>query len=105
MVSDVLEIHGWDVRYLGSNTPPSGVVTTLMEAKADVLGVAATMLFDLPQARRLIASVRAELGHGVRVIVGGAAFRHRGAGDVGADLFAADLRETVALLCGDGAAR
>ena len=75
MVADVLESDGWDVRFLGTNTPASGVLQAVEEHDADVLGISATMLFNLPNVRRLIAEALALPGRNLRVILGGGAFR------------------------------
>jgi methanogenic corrinoid protein MtbC1 len=75
IVADVLESAGWDVRFLGTNTPPAGVLQVIEEHRADVLGISATMLFNLPAVRRLIAEARAVPGRNLRVILGGGAFR------------------------------
>jgi len=75
MVADVLESAGWDVRFLGTNTPAAGVLQAVEEHRADVLGISATMLFNLPSVRRLIAEARAVPGRNLRVILGGSAFR------------------------------
>ena len=99
MVSDVLEAHGWEARYLGSNLPIPAVVSTVREHAPDVLGISVTMLFNLHHATRLIAEVR-DLGRPLRIVVGGGAFRVRNEWrDIGADDYAPDLRSAVSLLC------
>jgi methanogenic corrinoid protein MtbC1 len=75
MVADVLESAGWDVRFLGTNTPAAGVLQAVEEHRADVLGISATMLFNLPAVRRLIGAARAAAGGNLRIILGGSAFR------------------------------
>ena len=99
MIADMLEANGWRVQFLGSNIPVPAIVAVIKDARPDVLGISVTMLFNLHQASRLIESVRA-LGHPIRIVVGGAAFRV--ATDwrqTGADAYASDLRTAVALLC------
>lgn len=99
MVADVLEAHGWEARYLGSNLPIPSVVSTVRDQAPDVLGISVTMIFNLHHATRLIGEVRG-LGHPVRIIVGGGAFRVRSEWrDIGADDYAPDLRSAVSLLC------
>jgi methanogenic corrinoid protein MtbC1 len=99
MVADVLESAGWDVRFLGANTPMASVLQAIEEHRADVLGVSATMLFNLPNVRRLIAEAHAVPGRNLRVIVGGSAFRatpelYR---EVGAAGVALDVRAALRL--------
>ena len=99
MIADMLEAHGYRVQFLGSNVPVPAVVAAIRDARPDVLGISVTMMFNLHHVSRLIESVRA-LGHPLRIVVGGAAFRvvpdWR---QTGADAYAADLEAAVALLC------
>ncbi len=99
MVADVLEAHGWEARYLGSNLPIASVVALVRDGRPDVLGISVTMLFNLHHAAQLIREVRG-LGTPIRIVVGGAAFRVRQEWrDIGADHFAPDLRSVMSLLC------
>ncbi len=75
IIADVLECAGWDVRFLGTNTPIVGVLQAIEEHRADVLGISATMLFNIPNVRRLIARAQALPNRNLRVILGGSAFR------------------------------
>lgn len=102
MVSDVLEAEGYDVRFLGTNLPHSGIVAAVSEHKADVVGISVTMLFNIPQAIRLVADLRASLGDRMpRIVVGGAAFRSAPelARELGAEGVGVDLRAARTLLC------
>ncbi|MEW6259996.1 MAG: cobalamin-dependent protein [Thermodesulfobacteriota bacterium] len=76
MVADVLEAEGWNVRFLGTNVPPDGVLEAVVDHRAHLLGVSATMFFHLPHVIELIRRLREEV-HTVcpRVLLGGAAFR------------------------------
>ena len=96
MVADVLENDGWDVEFLGTDAPHSGIVDAVRAQEADLLGISATMLFNVPNVIRLIAEVRA-VSPKVRVLLGGAAFRLSPGlwVDAGADAFAADLHAAV----------
>lgn len=100
MISDMLEAHGWQVQFLGSNLPVSSIVGAVSEARPALLGVSVTMRYNLPQATELIAAARQALD-GLRVVVGGGAFRSAVWRDTGADGYAADVRSAIALLCED----
>lgn len=100
MVADMLEADGWDVRFLGANTPHEAVLNSVADHRATVLGVSTTMVVNLPQVDRLVSDARERFGDGLRVIVGGGAFR--GDPDLakrfGVDGFAPDLRSAVQTL-------
>jgi len=102
MVADVLDAQGYDVRFLGTNMPHSGIVHAIEEHDADVLGVSATMLFNIPHVVEPIKEVRAKLGErSPRVVFGGAAFRSLPSltAELGAIGFALDIRAAVQMLC------
>ena len=101
MVADVLEAGGWNVRFLGTNVPHAGVLRAIEEHQADLVGISATMLFNLPKVRRLVSDVREKFaGRPPRILIGGGAFRSlpSPAESVGADGFGADLRSVPALI-------
>lgn len=103
MVADVLESQGYDVRFLGTNMPNSGILQEIEKHRADLLGISATMLFNIPAVIRLVEDVRARFGsRAPRIVLGGAAFRSLPSlsAELGAVGVAADLRAAVRLLCG-----
>ena len=98
MVADMLEANGWDVRFLGTDTPVGAVVAAVEEHQADVLGVSATLLFNIPNVVRLIDAVRARFRGKVQVLVGGSAFRLAPSlyEEIGANACALDLKSAIA---------
>jgi MerR family transcriptional regulator, light-induced transcriptional regulator len=75
MVSDFFEIEGWNTFYLGANMPPQAVLDTVVQRRAQVLGISVTMLFHLPAIDELIRKVRAHSEcRGVKILVGGCPF-------------------------------
>ena len=97
LIADARESDGWDVRFLGVNTPRAGVLQALSEHKPDALGVSVTMLFNVAMARRLIGEARERMGAKLTVIAGGAAFRAAPNlwREIGADHHAPDVRAAV----------
>jgi len=99
-VADMLEIDGWNVRFLGTNMPHSGILAAVKEAETDLLAISATMLFNLPHVRALVLEVREKLGaRAPRIVVGGSAFRlcDSFCAELGVEGPAADLRAAVQL--------
>ena len=102
MVADVLESQGYDVRFLGTNMPNSGILQAIEKHRADILGISATMLFNIPAVIRLVEEVRARFGpRAPRIILGGAAFYSLPSlgVELGAIGIATDLRAAVRFLC------
>ena len=95
LVADALELDGWRVHFLGTNVPHDGIVAAAAEMKADIVGISATMLFNVDPVARLVESIRGnQRGNGPRILVGGGAFRNAPVlwKDVGADGSARDVR-------------
>ena len=100
MVADMLELDGWDVTYTGANLPGEELVTLLKQKKPFLLALSVATAFNLEKARELITMIKgtAELSH-TRILAGGLAFNctPRLWRDFGADGFAANLDDAVAL--------
>lgn len=77
MVADFFEIDGWDSYYTGANTPITDVVQAVVERRAGVLAISATIAHHVAEVKRLIDLVRARPEcAGVKIIVGGFPFNH-----------------------------
>ena len=101
MVTDFFEMEGWDTYYLGANTPAASVVQAVVERKAQVLGISATMTFHLRAVEELITLARKTAGAGdTKIIVGGYTFNLEPGlwRQLGADLYAADAQQAVYLV-------
>ncbi len=100
MVADLLERKGWDVSYLGANTPASDVAEIVEKQEADICAVSVAMPFNLMEVRKLIEQIK-KSGQikKARVMVGGLAFS--GSPELwrrlGADGYAANAAEAVEL--------
>ena len=71
MVTDFFEMAGWNTFYLGANMPTKSVLETVMQRKAHVLCISATISYHLGAVSELIQSVRAEPGcRSVKILVG-----------------------------------
>jgi methanogenic corrinoid protein MtbC1 len=101
MVSDFFEMEGWDTFYLGASTPITGVLQQVAERTPHVLAISATMSFHVHAVADLIAAARGA-GKPPRILVGGAPFNSTPGlwEDVGADGFARDAAEAVAVAKG-----
>ncbi len=106
MVSDIMEMEGWDTYYLGANTPRRSVIETIREKRPRVLAVSVTMSFHVGEVAELISEVRGSgFGEEVLVIVGGYPFNvdEELWRKVGADGWAPDAEGAVRVareLCG-----
>ncbi len=107
LVADVLELDGWNVRFLGTNMPHDGIVDAAMAMKVDLLAISATMLFNIDPVARLVDEVRTRcISNAPRILVGGGAFRSAPHlwNEIGADGYARDVRGACAVARGEVAA-
>jgi len=77
MVSDVFEMHGWNVFFLGADTPCEELLRFLHTVKADVLALSLSIYFHLPMLEKMLQRIRQEFP-ALPVLVGGQAFRYGG---------------------------
>lgn len=100
MVSDFLEMDGWETYFLGANTPTQSVIHMLRERKTELLAISATIPLHVRGVSNLIDAVRANGAcGGVKILVGGYPFNANPAlwKDIGADGSARSAQEAIAL--------
>jgi methanogenic corrinoid protein MtbC1 len=98
MLSDLLEADGWEVSYLGANTPQEDLVEMVRDRRPAVVALSVTMPFNLDRTKAIIAALRAQTASGpVRILVGGRVFnRQPGLSEaVGADGWAENAHDAV----------
>jgi methanogenic corrinoid protein MtbC1 len=95
MVADLLEIRGWDTRFLGADTPANDLVQLVAAFQPQVLALSITMPFNLRRGAELIRELRQQpSGKDLKIMVGGQVFLRLPdlAASIGADGWAADAR-------------
>lgn len=98
MVSDFLEMEGWQTFYVGANVPAESIAGLIRDKKAHVLGISATLTYHVPIVARLIKQLRLQEDfQELKIIVGGNPFNWDQDlwQQVGADAFARDAAEAV----------
>ncbi len=98
VVSDFFEMDGWRVIYLGADVPGKDLVQAVIDFRADLLVLAATLHTQLRTMEQLIRGVRqATEDKPVPVLVGGNAFSGQAdvAKQIDADGFAPDIQGAV----------
>ena len=98
MVADFLAYDGWEVSYLGADTPISNIRDMVVAQGVDLLLLAASLPQHVPLLRELVASLRRNLATShVRVVVGGHIFVHDAAlwARTGADAWITSATDAV----------
>lgn len=58
LVADVLDVDGFDVRFLGANVPHDDLIKAIVSERPDVIGLSVTMTFNVTSLRTAIARTR-----------------------------------------------
>jgi len=75
MITDLLELEGWSVNYLGSNIPVQSVIKAIEVEKPKVIAISVTIPFHIDSAKNLITAIKIHFGKRTpKIIVGGGAF-------------------------------
>lgn len=100
IVKAMLENYGYTVIDLGKNVPVQTVVETVIENKIRLLGLSALMTTTVVNMEETIKQLRSalkEANQSCRVMVGGAVLTADYAKKIGADFYAKDAMESVAI--------
>ena len=92
MLADFLEIEGWNVTYLGANTPKEELFAILKKHKPFMVALSVATVFNLDNARQTIEMIKADQEtKNIKILVGGLAFNSMPQLwlDIGADRYAA----------------
>ena len=96
MLADFLEIEGWDVTYLGANTPKEELLTIIKQHKPFMIAISVATMFNLDHAKMAIEMIKADPEtRGIKILAGGLAFNSMPQlwRNLGADGYAADANK------------
>lgn len=96
MVADLLEMAGFDARFLGANVPTASLVEAVRSEAPHLLVLSATLTANLAALREAVAAVRAAVGARVVVTVGGQALAGVLPHELGADAGGTSALDAVA---------
>ena len=74
MFADLLELDGWDVQYLGANTPVADLVAMVKSDPVHFVALSVAMPFNLDGAAAAIAELREVKPAPPKILLGGRAF-------------------------------
>jgi methanogenic corrinoid protein MtbC1 len=98
MAADLLEIDGWDVRYLGANTPIEDLLLMIQAVRPVFVGLSVSVTFNVHRAQQVVSAIRSVSDfQNTRVLAGGRVFLEmpRVGGSIGADGVAGSATEAV----------
>lgn len=96
IVKVILENYGYQIVDLGRDVSIDAVVEAAIQGKIRLVGLSALMTTTLVSMEETIQALR-ESGHDCKIMVGGAVLTPDYALEIGADFYAADARDSVAI--------
>jgi MerR family transcriptional regulator, light-induced transcriptional regulator len=95
MGADFFTMAGFDVTYIGCNTPLGNILSAARTIKPHVICLGVTNYLNLSALLRIIPELKRLDGFGGRILLSGSALRHtgRGAAEFGADGFVASFAD------------
>ena len=76
ITANMFEINGWEVQYLGANTPVKDVVSILRTFKPQILAISVTMIYNIDKVIDLIEIIKSDKDFDmVNVFLGGYLFK------------------------------
>jgi methanogenic corrinoid protein MtbC1 len=78
MVADYFTILGFDVTFIGANTPQRELLAALEHVRPRIIGISVTNFYNLVAAKNLVGELRRlreAKGLDIKIVVGGNAFR------------------------------
>jgi methanogenic corrinoid protein MtbC1 len=103
MVADLFTLNGWNVTYVGANTPKSEFILAINEVHPDFIAISVTSYYNLVHAKRTIDAIKDSLEKDVKIIVGGQAFKNdiKIANEVGGDYLLDSLTDIQSFVVED----
>lgn len=100
MLSDLLEIEGFNVKFLGANMPIYSVLEMIKMEEPLVIGISCTMSFNINNVKNLISLIKNEIPYYAPILVGGRAFDVDPllVDYVSADYYSKSFEETIELI-------
>ncbi len=98
MVSDAFEVKGWEVQFLGADTPTPSLLEQMDRFRPDLVGLSISMPSQVSTGREVIQNIRSDGGAGrPAVLIGGLALNQLDGlwRDLDADLWGANAREAL----------
>lgn len=103
MVADFFTIYGYDVTFIGANTPKKSFMAAVSQIKPEYMAISVSNYYNLIATKRTIDELRKILPSKTRIIVGGGAFSENPSAfkEIGADILLMKFDDIKKLAGGD----
>ena len=99
MGADFYTIAGYDVVFIGSNTPKQNIISAAKQIQPDIVGISVSNYLNMIQLEWIVPKLRKEIGPDLTIMLSGSAFSHTGRGykDFHADGYVNSFEDIMAL--------
>lgn len=99
MMADFFKINGYQVIYVGSNTPRKQIWEVIRSEKPEYVGISVTDYYLLSEAKKIIERIKVECSKDIKILLGGQAFRNNPhtVEDFGGDLYIENYNDVLSL--------
>lgn len=77
MVSDIFQMNGWQVQFLGANTSTGDLIRMIEKVNPDILALSLSIPFNLPTLDKMLDRIKSKFPD-IFILIGGQAFLHGG---------------------------
>jgi len=98
IIADSLETNGWEIYYLGANTPLNDLIDLLITTKPTLVGLSAAMPFNIDNLKKTVKKIREQPElKDMKILVGGKVLNDNPElwKKIGADGWAKDSQEAI----------
>lgn len=99
MGADFFTINGYDVFFIGSNTPKENFISAYNGLNPDIIAISVTNYLNLVSLKKVVAEMKEKINDETMIFISGSALCHTKmtAKDIGADGFVNTFKEIEAL--------
>lgn len=101
MISEMLEIEGFEVMFLGSNVPVQSLIDGIELRKPEFIAISTTLEYNIDSSKNMIFTIKNYFGKkSPKILIGGAAFKNlkNPCDFTGADYYCREYKDIKALL-------
>ncbi|MGM0395875.1 MAG: cobalamin B12-binding domain-containing protein [Bacillota bacterium] len=103
IMADFFQLQGYDVIYVGSNTPRTQVWEVLRSEKPDYVGISVTDYYLLFESKKIIERIKQECTKDIKILLGGQAFKKNphAVEEIGGDMYLENYQDVLSLRKGE----
>lgn len=76
MAVDIFTIAGYEITFIGANTPWKAVLKAIEVKRPDIISMSVTNFYNLIEAKKTISAIKAHVDYQIQFILGGYAFKN-----------------------------